>query len=126
MTEQKLSPLAAEGKRLIDREYAHYAGVEELAERLGVTKEHFVRAFKKDMGETPGKYLTRVRLENACLYLRSRDYSVDFVAGLCGFSCGNYFDKVFRRACGMTPLEYRRRYWDSSSPAPEAERATFL
>lgn len=126
MEEKTYLPLIKEALTLIDREYAHYAGVQEIAERLGVTKEHLVRSFRAALGETPGKYLTCVRLENACLYLRGRDYSVDFVAGLCGFSCGNYFDKVFRRAYGMTPLQYRTRYWDENTPAPEAERATFL
>lgn len=88
-------------------EYAFLEGVDGLAERLGVSKSHLIRMFSDDMGISPGKYLQAVRLENAKLLLEARDYSLDLIANLCGFSGANYFCKVFRRAEGVTPGEYR-------------------
>ena len=126
MEQESLPMLVQEAAALMQKEYAHYSGVEEFSARLGVSKEHLIRSFSAAMGISPGKYLVRIRLENACRYLRGRDYPVELVAGLCGFSGGNYFDKVFRRTYGMTPLQYRARFWDSETEPPAGERATYV
>lgn len=99
--------LVQEAAACMREEYAFLEGVDGLAERLGVSKSHLIRMFSDDMGVSPGKYLQAVRLENAKLLLEARDYSLDLIANLCGFSGANYFCKVFRRAEGITPGEYR-------------------
>lgn len=126
MEDKVIPELVGTALTLMKKEYAHFSGVEELAQRLSVSKEHLVRSFRAATSETPGHCLTRIRLENACRYLQSRDYSVELVAGLCGFACGNYFCKVFRRAYGMTPLEYRALNWNENTEPPENERSTFV
>lgn len=102
-----LSPLVRDAVNCIREEYAFLTGVEDLAGRVGVTKSHLIRVFSAEVGVTPGKFLQDTRLENAMLLLRGREYTVDAVAGLCGFSGANYFCKVFRRATGESPGAYR-------------------
>lgn len=103
------SPLVQDAMDCIREEFAFLTGVEDLAGRVGVTKSHLIRVFSAETGMTPGKFLQDTRLENAMLLLRGREYTVDAVAGLCGFSGANYFCKVFRRATGESPGEYRSR-----------------
>ena len=46
--------------------------------------------------------------------LQEREYSLDMIAGLCGFSSANYLCRVFKRETGQTPAAWR----DSNAPAP--------
>ena len=58
------------------------------------------------MGVSPGKYITRVRIEYAKLLLRAPDTTIGYVAEASGFANANYFAKVFRRETGLSPSEY--------------------
>ena len=102
-----LPPLVAEAVAQIRAHYAGLYGVEELSASLGVSKSHLVRAFKAAMGITPGQYLTGVRLEAAKLLLARREYPLEVVASLCGFSGANYLCRVFKKATGQTPTAFR-------------------
>jgi AraC-like DNA-binding protein len=91
----------------IRQNYAGLYGVEELSERLGVSKSHLVRAFHAAMGVSPGRYLTGVRIEAAKRLLLHREYSLEVIASLCGFSGANYLCRVFRRETGVSPAAWR-------------------
>lgn len=110
----KLSPLVAAAVEAIRSNYIGLYGVEELSRQLRVSKCHLVRCFSAEMGVSPGKYLTGVRIEAAKLLLQEREYSLDMIAGLCGFSSANYLCRVFKRETGQTPAAWR----DSNAPAP--------
>ena len=60
-----LPPLVQAAIEDIRANYAGLYGVEELSERLGVSKSHLVRTFTAAVGVPPGKYLTTVRIEAA-------------------------------------------------------------
>ena len=112
---------------LMQQEYPRLAGIEDLAQRLAISKCHLVRVFGEEMGLSPGKYLTLVRVDAAKFYLRAREYSIDTVACLCGFAGSNYFCKVFRRAVGISPRTYRMRFEEAVSyEESEEEKKSFL
>ena len=77
------------------------------AERLGVSKSHLVRTFTAAVGVPPGRYLTTVRIEAAMRLLLHREYTLDVVASLCGFSGANYLCRVFKRETGLSPAAWR-------------------
>ena len=60
----------------IDRDYAEPLTVSILAAEAGYSPAHFIRAFRGAYGETPGRYLTRRRMERACELLRSVNLTV--------------------------------------------------
>ncbi|MBQ7840709.1 MAG: helix-turn-helix transcriptional regulator [Lachnospiraceae bacterium] len=91
------------------RHTATISGIGQLAAACHVSQEHLTRCFKKEIGQTPLQYLTRLRLENALFYLLNTDDSIGLIAKNCGFLNGNYFAKVFRRYLNCSPEEYRRR-----------------
>lgn len=113
-----LSPLVAAAVAAMRQNYAGLYGVEELSAQLGVSKEHLVRQFHREMGQTPGQYLTRVRLDAARQLLAHREYSLEVIASLCGFSGANYFCRVFKKETGMTPGAYRQPMSPAPGPAP--------
>lgn len=119
---QTLPPLVAEAVLAIRQNYAGLYGVEELSQQLGVSKSHLVRVFSAAMGQAPGQYLTHVRLEAAKALLAAREYPLETVAALCGFSGANYFCKVFKKHAGCTPAAWRAQ----NAGAPSAAADTLL
>lgn len=100
------SPLVEAAVSIIQEEFPFLEGVEELAERLEVSAAHLGRVFSRKIGISPGKYITRVRIEYAKLLLRDPDATIGYAAEASGFANANYFAKVFRRETGLSPSEY--------------------
>lgn len=92
---------------ILQEEFAHVDGINEVADRLGVSLNHLVRQFSLHMGISPGKYLKLRKLEYAKLLLRNPELTVNLVSALSGFSNANYFAKAFRKEFGVSPSEYR-------------------
>ena len=111
-----LPPLVAEAIEDIRANYAGLYGVEELSERLGVSKSHLVRTFTAAVGTSPGRYLTTVRIEAAMRLLLHREYTLDVIASLCGFSGANYLCRVFKKETGQSPAQWRAMAGQSAKP----------
>ena len=99
-------PLVEEAAALIRSDFAYLGGVEDLADRLGVSKSHLIRCFSSHFGISPGKYLTKTRMEYAKLLLQSSRYSLETVAAMVGVSGANYFCKLFKAHTGLTPAAF--------------------
>ena len=104
--ESSLSTLVEAAVGIIQEEFPFLEGLDELADRLEVSKAHLIRTFKKKTGVSPGRYITHLRVEYAKLLLQGEDPSITYVAEAAGFASANYFAKVFRRETGMSPGEY--------------------
>lgn len=93
-------------RRHIDRDI----GLEELAGCSCLSKDHFIRLFKQEMGMTPLKYIHLKKMERAQLLLVTETLSIKEVAYRTGFDDYSYFNRLFKKITGMTPQEYRRGY----------------
>ncbi len=102
-----LPPLVTQAVLVMRQNFASLYGIDDLSERLGVSKSHLVRTFHEAMGVPPGQYLNQIRLEAAKALLAHRTDSLEMVSHLCGFSGANYFCKVFKKHTGMTPAAFR-------------------
>lgn len=116
-----LPPLVTEAIEDIRQNYAGLYGVEELSERLGVSKSHLVRTFTAAVGVPPGRYLTTVRIEAAMRLLLHREYTLDVIASLCGFSGANYLCRVFKKETGQSPAQWRAMAGQAVRPLSPAE-----
>ena len=70
---------------------------------------HFARVFTAEVGETPGRFVERVRLE-AARRLETTNDTLDVIANRCGFGTAETFRRVFQRRLNVTPNAYRRRF----------------
>lgn len=104
------SPQIAESLRYMKEHFSEHLSIEELAGRSGFSTAYYTRRFTRETGQSPLAALTQQRLGHAVFLLLNTTLSVEEVAEDCGFSCGNYFCKVFKKASGISPAEYRRRY----------------
>lgn len=94
----------------IERGYHHLQdhfrsplNLKEVADRCGVSREHFIRAFGRRYGEPPGEMLRRLRLEHAHRMLRATQMPVQEVALASGFADANSFCRAYRQRFGDTP-----------------------
>ena len=118
-----LPPLVQAAIEDIRSHYAGLYGVEELSERLGVSKSHLVRTFTAAVGVPPGRYLTTVRIEAAMRLLLHREYTLDVIASLCGFSGANYLCRVFKKETGQSPAQWRALAGNTLRPALSPEES---
>ncbi|MFM0552084.1 AraC family transcriptional regulator [Paraburkholderia sediminicola] len=99
-------------RRVTDYIRANLAGdlaISELAAQAGLSSFHFARVFRRETGETPHQFVSRLRLEEAARLLRATDQTVLQIAIAVGFENASHFSVQFKRDYGVTPLAYRLR-----------------
>ena len=81
--------------------------LDELAREACISVHHFGRRFREHVGMGPAAYLTTLRIERACLLLRTTDLAVIDIAFRCGYSRASAFSTAFLRHKGHTPSAFR-------------------
>lgn len=84
--------------------------LEKLAEISCLSKDHFIRLFKKELGTTPLQYINQKKIEKAQLLLITEELAVKEIAFQLAFEDYSYFNRLFKKTTGVTPQEYRRLY----------------
>lgn len=80
-----------------------------LAKEFYLTPSYLSRSFKKQTGKNLVAYITEQRLEKAVEYIKEGKKTLTEVAFLVGYDDYTYFNKVFRRYLGVSPMQYRER-----------------
>lgn len=83
--------------------------LDDISEMVGFNKNYICHLFKKQLGMTFIDYVTKNRIKEACLLLETTFLNVETVAKRCGYDDAAYFNRVFRKHMGMTPITYRKR-----------------
>ena len=80
-----------------------------------MSRYHFLRCFKAQVGTTPYAYLLQVRLRAAAAMLHSSSRAITDIALACGFSSPSRFSDAFRRTYQCSPSAYRRGHVNSTA-----------
>jgi AraC-like DNA-binding protein len=101
-------------RKRIHENLEHDWTVEELSKSIGISPPHLQRLFKSTLGTPPITYLRDLRLEKARELLKAEDefYQVSEIGCKVGIFSSSHFTRDFKRKFGVTPSEYRRRYWE--------------
>ena len=92
----------------IDRNFSdEEISLNKVANHVGVSPNHLSSTFSKELGSTFIEYLTRCRIDRAKELLGTTDLRSSEVAYEVGYKDPHYFSAAFKKACGMTPKEYR-------------------
>jgi AraC-like DNA-binding protein len=89
--------------------------VQSMAEACDIGTTHFTNQFITLTGETPAKFLQRLRLERAAELLKTTPLTLKEICSKTGFSRASYFIDVFTQKYGLTPLQYRKGVVSASS-----------
>jgi AraC-like DNA-binding protein len=79
-----------------------------LAATAGMSRFHFIRAFKHAYGLPPHAYLLQLRVERAAELIRSSDLPLTTIAHDLGFGSSSRLSEAIRRRYGQTPSSLRR------------------
>lgn len=85
--------------------------IEELASKFNVGRRNFDRRFISATGNTPIEYQQRVKMEAAKKAFETNRKTVNEVMYEVGYSDVKAFREVFRKITGMSPTEYKRKYY---------------
>lgn len=83
--------------------------LDDICNRFNYSKAFLCKTFKTQMGETLIGCLNRLKMEEAKRLLSETDKSIKDIAGSLGFQEVKYFDAVFKKSTGMTPVKYRNK-----------------
>ena len=71
--------------------------LEYLADKIGVSKYHFAREFKRYIGTPPNEYLIITRLNHSKVLLKYENISIEEIAFACGFHQVSHFIHLFKK-----------------------------
>lgn len=98
-----------EAIRYIRRNYTNDClNVKEIADHTGMNIDHLNRLMKAETGMTVVKWLTTIRIDKAKQLILKNKKLTEIYPEV-GYTNLSYFSNVFKKVCGMTPLEYRRK-----------------
>ncbi|WP_064711507.1 AraC family transcriptional regulator [Rhizobium bangladeshense] len=91
----------------IHRSPDHDWTVESLAKLMGASRSSFAERFTAIVGETPARYVTRVRMHHAMHWLTRDRLRVSVVATRLGYDSQASFSRAFKRVIGEPPSHFR-------------------
>ena len=94
--------------RLMQERFAEETAMDDLAREVGLTRPHFFKLFKMQMGITPNLYLNTLRTEHAIDELVTTDKSITDIGLDLGFASQASFTRFFTSNVGIPPTDYRR------------------
>jgi AraC-like DNA-binding protein len=106
-----LRPLLRMGTSIshIEEHYTERLSVPRLARMAGLSVSEFHRVFLRATGTSPIRYLTHLRIRQACTLLADPRRSITAIAFAVGYGDSNYFSRQFSSAMGMAPRIWRRK-----------------
>ncbi|HEY6241773.1 MAG TPA: AraC family transcriptional regulator [Burkholderiales bacterium] len=93
----------------IDADVGRDIALADLAQLVGISKNHFIRGFRAATQRTPYAYLVERRLARAVDALRHSTMSLERIARDSGFRSAPGFSNVFKKHYGMSPSKFRAR-----------------
>lgn len=94
--------------------------IEAAAALATMSPSHFEHVFKREIGDSFVRFVTKAKMERALELLADEGLKVYEIASSLGYENANYFSTIFKQITGLTPQEARNS--EGRSGIPEAER----
>lgn len=114
-TRRGISLDESRAKEIINYIEAHYdekVTLDEIAEKINISKSECCRCFKRAINMTPVEYLMSFRIFKAASLIKNNDPKASSFSDLAynvGFNNASYFNKVFKEFLNCTPSQYKKK-----------------
>lgn len=105
---EMLSPFTKQIRDLLKDKLSQSVSIEFMAESVHMSVRNFSRVFLKESGMTPGRFLEKMRLDQAKNMLEYTEMSIDMIAEKCGFSNVISLRRLFLKYLSVSPSQYRK------------------
>jgi transcriptional regulator GlxA family with amidase domain len=102
--------IVKKAQTIIESTFQDKITVEELADKLFISRRNFERRFKKATSSTVVEYIQRVKIEAAKISLESSRENVNEVMYKVGYTDTKAFRNTFKRITGLSPIQYKSKY----------------
>lgn len=106
----RYSPLVKSILCYVEKNYDVKYNLSNLAIALGFNKNYLCTIFRRETGSTISEYLNYHRIRIILMLLQYTGYRKEIpiheIAQQCGFADPSYFNRVFKKHTGMTPIEF--------------------
>lgn len=80
-----------------------------IASYVNLSTSYFLKRFKAETGVGLSEFITKTKIEEACILLSYTDKSLTEISNYLYFSSQSYFQNVFKKVTGVTPGQYRNQ-----------------
>ena len=108
-------------KVLIEDNFHRHLDLSEMAKTVDLSLWHLAHLFKDEIGISPVRYLSLVRLKRARQYLETRLLSVREIASSVGIHNPSHFSRSFKAVYGLSPLQHRNNHFRIATPTTDAD-----
>ncbi|EFM11808.1 two component transcriptional regulator, AraC family [Paenibacillus curdlanolyticus YK9] len=105
-----VSHVIRKAQQYIEEHFEDEISREELADYVFLNPAYLSRLFRKETGQSITDYATERRMMKAKWLLEQRTDRISDIAVSVGYSNFSHFSKLFKKATGVTPQEYRRMF----------------
>jgi transcriptional regulator GlxA family with amidase domain len=95
--------------------------IEQMADRVAMSPRNFARVFTEQLGITPARFVSQIRLEAARRRLEESSQSIELIAEECGFGSTESMRSAFQRLLRVSPQDYRNRFYLIEEKEPDHE-----
>ena len=94
-------------REVIEKNFLQLRSLEQIAERCGMDNAYICRLFSRYDGQTPYRYLLRLKINHAATELQKPGSLVKDVSAAVGFADSFHFSRLFRSMLGSSPSRFR-------------------
>ncbi len=105
----------------IGENYSSDLDLNQIARAGRISRSKCTKIFRSILNISPSEFVQRYRLKQAAALIANTDLRISEISSSCGFNQQSYFNRLFLRQFGITPLEMRKQHHSMNS----ARRADF-
>ena len=105
---QNLPAYTASAIHYINEHIYGNVSLDEIAAHVGISRSSLTKHFRAELGQSIVEYVTSIKIKEAQRLLLFSNMTISEIAAQLNFSSQPYFQTIFKKNTGFTPLEFQK------------------